>query len=106
MIRIHSRSQYDHFTFPGAVPRTFIGSVALAWISTPVIQFASWLGLVSTKFDLQIIGSSYPCRRDSKSQFIYQSALSWLLSMHLDYVSSDALSPAALGVQQASSLHS
>ncbi|KAJ7592689.1 glycosyltransferase family 22 protein [Mycena floridula] len=46
---------YDHFTFPGAVPRTFVGSVLLAAISTPIIQLANYLGYVSTKFDLQII---------------------------------------------------
>lgn len=54
--------KFDHFAFPGAVPRTFIGSVLLAWLSTPVIQLASWLGYVHTKFDLQIIGDfhDYP----------------------------------------------
>lgn len=46
---------YDHFTFPGAVPRTFIGSVLLAWLSNPVIRLANHLGFVFTKFDLQII---------------------------------------------------
>lgn len=32
------REDYDHFTFPGAVPRTFVGSVALAGLSRPVID--------------------------------------------------------------------
>ncbi|PSR76658.1 hypothetical protein PHLCEN_2v8255 [Hermanssonia centrifuga] len=45
---------YDHFVFPGAVPRTFIGSVLLAWLSTPFIQAANALGLLSDKFQLQI----------------------------------------------------
>ncbi|KAJ3916915.1 alpha-1,6-mannosyltransferase subunit [Lentinula edodes] len=47
--------QYDHFTFPGAVPRTFIGSVLLAWVSYPAILLANSLGFVTSKFGLQII---------------------------------------------------
>ncbi|KAF8910453.1 Alg9-like mannosyltransferase family-domain-containing protein [Gymnopilus junonius] len=47
--------KYDHFTFPGAVPRTFVGSVLLAYISGPVIRAAAWAGLYTSKFDLQII---------------------------------------------------
>ncbi|KAJ7125333.1 alpha-1,6-mannosyltransferase subunit [Mycena epipterygia] len=50
-----SLSNYDHFVFPGAVPRTFIGSVLLAWISTPAIYLANYFGLVSSKFELQVI---------------------------------------------------
>lgn len=36
---IHSRflQTYDHFTFPGAVPRTFVGSVVLAGLSQPIV---------------------------------------------------------------------
>ncbi|KAL2860860.1 dolichyl-P-Man:Man(7)GlcNAc(2)-PP-dolichol alpha-1,6-mannosyltransferase [Aspergillus lucknowensis] len=29
------RAEYDHFTFPGAVPRTFAGAVVLSTLSTP-----------------------------------------------------------------------
>ncbi|KAF5374448.1 hypothetical protein D9615_009109 [Tricholomella constricta] len=46
---------YDHFTFPGAVPRTFIGSLLLSWISDPIIELAAWNGLITDKFDLQIL---------------------------------------------------
>ncbi|KAK7466066.1 Dol-P-Man:Man(7)GlcNAc(2)-PP-Dol alpha-1,6-mannosyltransferase [Stygiomarasmius scandens] len=46
---------YDHFIFPGAVPRTFIGSILLAFASSPIIRFASSFGFISSKFDLQII---------------------------------------------------
>jgi alpha-1,6-mannosyltransferase len=31
------RANYDHFSFPGAVPRTFVGALALAQISRPII---------------------------------------------------------------------
>ncbi|KAF9001544.1 Alg9-like mannosyltransferase family-domain-containing protein [Cyathus striatus] len=48
-------TQYDHFVFPGAVPRTFIGSVLLAGLSTPAIHLATWLGLLRTKFEIQVI---------------------------------------------------
>ncbi|KAJ7270154.1 alpha-1,6-mannosyltransferase subunit [Mycena haematopus] len=50
-----SLPNYDHFVFAGAVPRTFIGSVLLAWISKPAIYLASSLSLVHSKFELQII---------------------------------------------------
>ncbi|KAJ7821541.1 glycosyltransferase family 22 protein [Mycena olivaceomarginata] len=50
-----SLPNYDHFVFAGAVPRTFIGSVLLAWISKPAIYLASSFGLVPSKFELQVI---------------------------------------------------
>ncbi|KAF8972290.1 alpha-1,6-mannosyltransferase subunit [Flammula alnicola] len=54
-VGIDNLYNYDHFTFPGAVPRTFIGSVLLAWLTTPIIHLAAWLRLISTKFDIQIL---------------------------------------------------
>ncbi|OTB02305.1 glycosyltransferase family 22 protein [Hypoxylon sp. CI-4A] len=35
-------SQYDHFDFPGAVPRTFVGSVLLAGITQPIIALVGF----------------------------------------------------------------
>lgn len=35
-------STYDHFTFPGAVPRTFLGSVLLAGITQPIIALVGF----------------------------------------------------------------
>ena len=52
------KPKYDHFTFPGAVPRTFIGNILLAWLSTPVIWLLALIGVVPTKFELQIISAS------------------------------------------------
>lgn len=43
------RAQYDHMTFPGAVPRTFIGAVVLAGVSKLVL----WL---TTARDRQQLG--------------------------------------------------
>lgn len=45
------QSQYDHFSFPGAVPRTFIGALALASASWPVVWFHE-------NVDRQILGRS------------------------------------------------
>ncbi|KAK7950999.1 Alg9-like mannosyltransferase [Apiospora aurea] len=41
---VHRRlsARYDHFDFPGAVPRTFIGSVLLAGLSQPFIYLAGF----------------------------------------------------------------
>ena len=57
------KPKYDHFTFPGAVPRTFIGSIVLAWLSTPVIWLLSLIRVDPTKFELQIISAFplFPC---------------------------------------------
>ncbi|OJD19636.1 hypothetical protein AJ78_00367 [Emergomyces pasteurianus Ep9510] len=35
------RSQYDHFSFPGAVPRTFVGALVVAGIAQPFIWINS-----------------------------------------------------------------
>ncbi|PFH50041.1 glycosyltransferase family 22 protein [Amanita thiersii Skay4041] len=48
-------TRFDHFTFPGAVPRTLVGSVLLAWASIPFIAAANVLGIYTSKFDIQII---------------------------------------------------
>ncbi|CAA7269473.1 unnamed protein product [Cyclocybe aegerita] len=54
-VGIDNLYNYDHFTFPGAVPRTFIGSILLAWLATPFVIAADSMGFTLTKFDLQIL---------------------------------------------------
>ncbi|KAI6042478.1 glycosyltransferase family 22 protein [Pisolithus marmoratus] len=49
-----SLSKYDHMIFPGAVPRTFVGSILLGWLTTPVASLGTSLGLVTCKMDVQI----------------------------------------------------
>ncbi|KAF9223821.1 glycosyltransferase family 22 protein [Gyrodon lividus] len=48
-----SLHNYDHNVFPGAVPRTFAGSIMLAWITAPFIYLGTLLGLMTSKLDLQ-----------------------------------------------------
>ncbi|KAF8635074.1 hypothetical protein AX15_000563 [Amanita polypyramis BW_CC] len=88
-VRPSALSNYDHFTFPGAVPRTFLGSVLLAWISMPFIALQNWAGYASSKFDLQItirltlaalnvIGLCH-LRRAISRRFSYQSSVFFVL---------------------------
>ncbi|KAI5780719.1 Alg9-like mannosyltransferase family-domain-containing protein [Peziza echinospora] len=35
------KAEYDHFTFPGAVPRTFVGAVILAGLSRPFLTLTN-----------------------------------------------------------------
>ncbi|KAI6025003.1 hypothetical protein PISMIDRAFT_90258 [Pisolithus microcarpus 441] len=46
--------KYDHRTFPGAIPRTFVGAILLGWLTRPVASLGTSLGLVTSKMDLQI----------------------------------------------------
>ncbi|CAG8637864.1 12684_t:CDS:2, partial [Acaulospora colombiana] len=58
--------KYDHFVFPGVVPRSFVGSVFLGGTARPVVALLSKIGLVQTKLDVQIIS------KDTDSRNIFQ----------------------------------
>ncbi|KZO90713.1 glycosyltransferase family 22 protein [Calocera viscosa TUFC12733] len=47
--------RYDHFDFPGVVPRSFIGSLLLGGALYPAALACKALGLLHTKLDLQIL---------------------------------------------------
>ena len=41
-IRDRFAAAYDHFTFPGAVPRTFVGPVVLAGVAQPLVALVGF----------------------------------------------------------------
>ena len=50
-VRATLKANFDHMTFSGAVPRTFIGSLILAGFATPVSWFANFNG-----YQQQVLG--------------------------------------------------
>lgn len=50
--------QYDHNIFPGAVPRSFVGSVVLAWTTLPILHLLSRSDAILSKADLLFYSAS------------------------------------------------
>jgi alpha-1,6-mannosyltransferase len=51
------KSHYDHFTFPGPVPRTFVGAVVMSGLTRPLQIVSDMLSLEGIdKFTYQIAG--------------------------------------------------
>ncbi|KAE8221779.1 hypothetical protein CF319_g4910 [Tilletia indica] len=48
-------SHYDHVIFPGAVPRSFIGPLILAFITYPLAVIGQAVGVVRTSADVQTV---------------------------------------------------
>lgn len=55
-----NRTNYDHFAFPGAVPRSALGAALLALLSKPVI-------LLNEGINQQLLGIALPDTLDSNS---------------------------------------
>ncbi len=52
--------KWDHRTFPGAVPRSFLPPIVLGLLSYPSAALASATGVVVTSLGLQVIGELSP----------------------------------------------
>ncbi|CCE65757.1 hypothetical protein TPHA_0M01820 [Tetrapisispora phaffii CBS 4417] len=51
-------SQYNHFSFPGAVPRSFVGPLIIACLSKPLVLVSEYISRTSkpiTDFDTQLL---------------------------------------------------
>ena len=46
--------KYDHHVFLGPIPRTFVGNILLSWVTAPFIRAGIALGVITSKFDLQL----------------------------------------------------
>ncbi|KAJ8873904.1 hypothetical protein PR048_024740 [Dryococelus australis] len=81
-------TEYDHQEFPGVVPRSFIGAIAVAVASSPIVFLASCVGM--TKFLAQyivratlgtfVIGSLRLFRQTIQSEFGSQFT-SWFVAV-------------------------
>jgi alpha-1,6-mannosyltransferase len=49
--------QWDHVTFPGAVPRSFLPGILLAVVTYPLAVLSVWLGIIKTTVGTQILGT-------------------------------------------------
>ncbi|EMG45928.1 putative Dolichyl phosphate-D-mannose protein [Candida maltosa Xu316] len=52
---IENIDNYDHKQFPGAVPRTFIGSLVLAGLTKPFLAFSAFLGTELQGYEVQTL---------------------------------------------------
>lgn len=61
------KSHYDHFTFPGPVPRTFVGAVVMSGLTRPLQIILNLLSPGGVdKFTFQIAGKGHWSKRSYK----------------------------------------
>ncbi|EJU04812.1 hypothetical protein DACRYDRAFT_87050 [Dacryopinax primogenitus] len=80
-----SLQKYDHFLFPGVVPRSFIGSLFLGSALYPLGWACNAFGLIQNKFDLQVyargilalvnLRSLCMLRKETSNRFGYTAGL-------------------------------
>ncbi|KAI9784144.1 MAG: dolichyl-P-Man:Man(7)GlcNAc(2)-PP-dolichol alpha-1,6-mannosyltransferase [Geoglossum umbratile] len=77
---------YDHFKFPGPVPRTFVGAVVLAGASRPVISLLGLLGGQRQVAVRAVLGLSNACAllayRNGVTRAFGRTTGNWYLLIH------------------------
>lgn len=49
-------SKWDHVQFPGAVPRSFLPAIVIAYTTYPLKWVLVVLGVITSKIGIQILG--------------------------------------------------
>lgn len=83
-ILIHKANinEYDHLKFPGVVPRTFLGALIIAIVSSPLAEFSKSLG--QNLFILQIISRFVLALFVTSGLFHYTSSIKKMFSQNVE----------------------
>lgn len=76
------KDNYDHFTFPGPVPRTFVGAVVMSGLSRPFqMAYDFLMDKESDKFVFQLMSESKHSNQIRPKLISRQREQSWACSM-------------------------